>query len=208
MKNILEILKDAGIDLTEEQTTTLQKAVAENYKTVAEFDKKIGKLETERDGYKTQLETATEALKGFDGIDVEDLQAKLTEAQNKAQEAEKEFQAQLAARDFDDALKAEISSLRFTSKAAEASITQQIKDAGLKLVNGKIMGFRDFVETLRESDADAFATDDDGNEPASFTATIATKGGKAFKDMTLNEKMAYANAHPSSVEVRSWLGNK
>ena len=207
MKNINEIIKEAGIELTEEQIAAITKGVGENYKTVAEFEKKVGKLETERDGYKTQLETAQETLKGFDGVDVADLQTKLTEAQNRVQEAEKNFKAQLDARDFEDALKAEISGLKFTSKAAEASITQQIKEAGLKLVNGKIMGFNDFVATLRESDADAFATDDAGNEPAKFTNPITPKGNKAFKDMPLNEKMAYANEHPQSAEVRNWLGN-
>ena len=205
MKNIIEIIKELGVELTEEQQTGLTKAVNENYKTVAEFDKKIGKLETERDGYKSQLETATETLKGFEGVDVEDLQKKLQEAQTKAKDAEADFQRQLEARDFEDALKTEIAGLKFTSKAAEKAITQQIKDAGLKLVNGKIMGFNDFVATLRESDADAFLTDEDGNGPARFTDHTRTKGTKAFKDMTLTEKMTYANAHPGSVEVQNWL---
>lgn len=204
MKNIIDILKEAGIETTEEQTSAITKAVSENYKTIAEFDKKVGKLETERDGYKTQFETATETLKGFEGVDVADLQTKLTEAQNKAQEAEKNFKAQLEARDFDDALRAEIGALKFTSKAAEASITQQIKDAGLKLVNGKIMGFNDFVAQLKETDADAFATEDAG-KPAKFTSSIGTKGGISFEKMSLNEKMDYANKYPDSAEVQAWL---
>lgn len=48
MKNINEILKDLGIEVPEDKTAELQKLVAENYKTVAEFDKKVGRVETER----------------------------------------------------------------------------------------------------------------------------------------------------------------
>ena len=46
MKNINEILKELGITVPEDKTAELQKLVAENYKTVAEFDKKVGRLET------------------------------------------------------------------------------------------------------------------------------------------------------------------
>ncbi len=51
MKNIIEILKGLGIDVPEDKTAELNRLVSENYKTVAEFDKKVGKAETEQDAH-------------------------------------------------------------------------------------------------------------------------------------------------------------
>ena len=47
MKNVVEILKDAGIDLTEDQSKEIQKEIAANYKTIAEYNKRIGQIEEE-----------------------------------------------------------------------------------------------------------------------------------------------------------------
>lgn len=60
MQNILEILKGIGIEVPKDKVDTLNEEVAKNYKTIAEHDKKVKKLETERDGYKEQRDTANE----------------------------------------------------------------------------------------------------------------------------------------------------
>ena len=44
MKNILTILDEAKVTLTEEQKETINKAVGENYKTIAEVEKKDEKI--------------------------------------------------------------------------------------------------------------------------------------------------------------------
>ena len=68
MKNIEQILKEAGIEVTDEQKAAVNAAVTENYKTIAEFDKQDKKLtaaEADRDNYKGQLDTANETLEKF-----------------------------------------------------------------------------------------------------------------------------------------------
>lgn len=55
MKNIYDILKDFGLEIPEEKKADFDKAVIENYKTVAEVDKLKNKLttaETDRDNFK------------------------------------------------------------------------------------------------------------------------------------------------------------
>lgn len=61
MKNIFEILSNSGVEVPEDKKTELTKQIAENYKTVAEFDKVKNRLEVERDNYKDSLETAQSA---------------------------------------------------------------------------------------------------------------------------------------------------
>ena len=60
MQNIIEILKSNGIEVPEDKVATINKAVAENYKTVSEVEKKTSKLESERDSWKDRAETAEE----------------------------------------------------------------------------------------------------------------------------------------------------
>ena len=44
MKNIVEICKDFGIEIPADKLAEFNKAVAESYKTVAEFEKKVTRL--------------------------------------------------------------------------------------------------------------------------------------------------------------------
>ena len=62
MKNIEQILKEAGIEVTDEQKAAVNAAVTENYKTIAEFEKQTKKLtvaEADRDTYKDQFDPQT-----------------------------------------------------------------------------------------------------------------------------------------------------
>lgn len=172
MQNIIEILKANGLELTEEQITAVNKAVAENYKTVAEFDKKVGKLETERDGYKSQLNEVNETLKGFEGVDLDGMKNQLAEAQKKAEEAEKAFSEKLAKRDFDDALKTAMDNYSFSSVSAKNAIMDEIRSKNLTMVDGKIVGLNEVMDGIKAKDAGAFV--DNANPPAQFTAPMGT----------------------------------
>lgn len=179
MKNIIEILKGLNIEVSEENAEAITKAVAENYKTIAEFDKKTSRLETERDGLKEQLEVANNSLKGFEGVDVETLKKEIADANKKADDAKKDYEAKIAARDYDDALKTGMSKFRFSSKAAQKAMFQRIKEADLKCMEGKIIGLDDYIKTLKEEDAKAFLNDEgEDEEPhAKFTGKFSNAGG-------------------------------
>lgn len=57
----------------------------------------------------------------------------------------------------------------------------EIKEKGLKLENGKILGLNDLIDSIKERDASAFVDDDD--PPAHFTAVLNhDKSGKKYKD--------------------------
>ena len=145
MKNILDIMKELGIEVPEDKTAELNKAVTDNYKTVAEFDKKVARLEAERDSYKEKAETAEETLKGFDGVDVNKLNADIEAWKTKAENAEKDYQKKIADRDFEDALKAEMEGYKFSSTAAKNAVMAEIREKGLKYSDGKILGLSDAV---------------------------------------------------------------
>lgn len=73
MKNVLEILKGLGIDVPADKETDLTKEIAENYKTVAEFDKKVVKMQADIDKATERATSAEETLKGFEGKDFDSI---------------------------------------------------------------------------------------------------------------------------------------
>lgn len=69
---------------------------------MAENGKDINREKTKADGYKTQLDEAKTSLKAFEGVDVKDLQGKVTQLTADLAAKETEYAQKLADRDFID----------------------------------------------------------------------------------------------------------
>lgn len=106
MKNFEQILSDAGAELTDEQKTTISKEMGENYKTVADWQKQHDKVQT----LETTLKDTQEKLKAFDGVDAEALNGEIAKLKGDLEQKDKDYQAQIADRDFQDMLKEAIAS--------------------------------------------------------------------------------------------------
>lgn len=174
MKNALEIVKDLGIELTEEQQATLNSEISANYKTSAEFDKKIKKLQEEKDNLQAQFDSANKTLKDFEGVNVDEIKSKLADYEHKVQDLANDYQKKIEERDFNDVLKASLENVKFSSESAKRAIMEDISKAGLKLMNGKILGLTEYLEEIKRTDASAFVED---KERARFTAPKDTKTG-------------------------------
>ena len=187
MQNIEAILTELGIEVPADKKENLTKKVAENYITKAEHEKKLGKVETDRDTWKEKAETAETTLKGFEGVDLDTMQKELSDWKKKAEDAENDAQAKLYERDFADALKTEFEGIKFSSEAAKRAIMAEVKDAGLKLKDGKILGLNDLITQMKEKDASAFVDDEQikaQQNAARFTQPIGkqNQGGNMTKE--------------------------
>ena len=187
MQNIEAILTELGIEVPADKKENLTKKVAENYITKAEHEKKLGKVETDRDTWKEKAETAETTLKGFEGVDLDTMQKELSDWKKKAEDAEKDAQAKLYERDFADALKTEFEGIKFSSEAAKRAVMAEVKDAGLKLKDGKILGLNDLITQMKEKDASAFVDDEQikaQQNAARFTQPIGkqNQGGNMTKE--------------------------
>ena len=171
MKNIITILKEAGLTLTDEQEQAINKAAAENYRTIADYQK----VQAARDGLQTQLDGVKADLAKFDGVDLDGLKKQITDAQRKAADAEAAYTKQLADRDYNDAVKSFTAGLKFSSKSAERAFSAALKDKGLKLEDGKLLGAEDFVTEYKKEDAGAFVTEQE-KPKAHFTAPAGQTG--------------------------------
>ncbi len=153
---ILEELKKLGIELTEEQQTAVKGKFSEEVISINEHDKKMGKLETERDKFKADYETAKTTLEGFEGKDFDKMTAEVNEWKTKAEQAEKDYKEKLQARDYSDAIKELSKDLKFTSNSAKKAFFADLESNPLQMREGKILGFDDFVKNF---DKDAFVTE-------------------------------------------------
>ena len=86
MKNIHTILSEAGVTIPEDKKADFDKAVAENYKTAAEFEKKVNRLTEDLNAATKRADTAEETLKGFEGKDFEAITRDRDEWQRKHNE--------------------------------------------------------------------------------------------------------------------------
>ena len=101
MKNIETILADLGITITDEQKSSLNKAVAENYKTVADYDKQKDKLTNAED----KVKTLTDNLDKFKDVNVEELSKTVTDLKEQLKKKDDDYASQIADRDFSEVLK-------------------------------------------------------------------------------------------------------
>lgn len=154
--DIFEMLKEAGVEIPADKKDAFNKEFRKTYKSEGEISKATDKLESDRDNWKQKAEAAEETLKKFDGVDLEGMKAEVDNWKAKAENAEKDYAAQIAKRDFEDALKEEIGGYKFTSEAAKKAIMAEIREAGLKVKDGKILGLSDLLAQMKEKDASAF----------------------------------------------------
>lgn len=165
-----EDLKNLG--LTDEQISFV---MAENGKDVNKAKKDLDTISADRDNWKNQAETAQNTLAKFDGIDPEKIDSEIADWKKKAKDAEEMYTAKIHEREFEDALKAELDNVKFSSEAAKRSVMTDIKAAGLKLIDGKILGLKDLLDQMKEKDASAFVDESEEkvkNNMATFTSQV------------------------------------
>ncbi len=177
--------------LNEEQ---IKYVFAENGKDIAAEKKRADTAEKDRDSWKNRAETAENTLKGFEGKDFDAIQKDRDEWKQKAEKAEADYKQQIYERDFSDALSTAMESYKFSSDYAKTAVMAEIKSAGLKLLDGKIIGLNDMIENIKAKDASAFVTESQ-EEKAEFTTPPGQKPKEGTK-YTPEQLMKMKNQNP------------
>lgn len=138
----------------------VQKVFAMNGTEMNDLKQQITTLTTERDAARTQLGDANKKLEGYD-----------PEWKTKAEKAENDAKAQVAAMQQDFAAQTAAAGVKFSSESAKRAFLSDLKAKKLPLQDGKLLGFEDYLKSYRESDPDAFAP-----EKAAPTITVGSKG--------------------------------
>lgn len=154
MKDIFSILSGLEIAIPEDKKEELRKAVSENYKTVAEYQKKVDALEKAE----AEATTAKESIARFEGVDPEKLKEEVEAYKKAAKDIEDKYKAEADARAFGDAAEELLKGYTFSSNAAKSHVLSRLKESGLKVIDGAIMGGKDFMTKLQSEDSGAFTS--------------------------------------------------
>jgi hypothetical protein len=105
---MIDICKDFGIEIPADKHAEFNKAVAENYKTVAEHEKKVTRLTDDLAAEKKRADDAVETLKGFEGKDFDAITRERDEWKRKHDDAVASHQREQEEREFNSVLEAAI----------------------------------------------------------------------------------------------------
>ena len=108
MKNIFDIMKEFGIEVPEDHKKDFEKAVLENYKTMADYDKQTEKLNKANDTIKASdaaMKDLQTKLDEYKDVDVSALNQRITDLETEKGNIESDYQKKLAERDFNDLIK-------------------------------------------------------------------------------------------------------
>lgn len=182
MKNIHEILKGYDIEIPSDKKAEFDKAVLDNYKTVAEAEK----LRTARDNYKSQLDDATQKLEGFKGVNVEELQGKITALTDDLASQKAAFDKQLADRDFDDMLNTAITG----SKAKNVKAVRALLDLeAIKASKNQSADIEAALKKVKEENDYLFTSEEPIDNGQFVGGTTPNPTVKTLDDL---DKMSYS----------------
>lgn len=142
----------------------VQKVFAMNGTDLNDLKQQITTLTAERDTARNNLSDANKKLEGYD-----------PEWRTKAEKAENDAKAQVAAMQQDFAARTAAAGVKFSSESAKRAFLSDLKAKKLPLQDGKLLGFDDYVASYKKTDPGAFAPE--GGLPRVSGSTTGTPAG-------------------------------
>ncbi len=199
-----EFLKGLGLE-----QDVIDKIMAENGKDIAAEKAKTTKAEGERDNFKDQLATATESLEKFKDVDPAAMQGEIDKLNQQLKDKDAEYAAKEADRIFSDTIKEAIKTAGGRNEKAVMAMQEAIKTAGgrnekavmamldmdaLKASKNQSEDIKKALETVKESDAYLFGSDEPFKNPVG--ATSGNTGG--IDNDTFSAMLAAAGLPPEN----------
>ena len=133
-----------------------------------EHSRSIGTLKAEKENLETQLQTAKDGLKAFEGVDVKDLQGQITKLQQDLADKDTAHKTELANMAFDRALEGAITAAKGrNTKAIKALLDVET----LKASKNQEADIKTALEGLQKESGYLF---DDGQTPPHYAAGTGT----------------------------------
>lgn len=104
MKNISEILKSNGVEVSDEQLKAINSEVVENYRTITDYNKQKDKLELSEKKYKDTQKAFEDFKQGFEGVDIAELKGKVDTLTNTIETQKGDYEKKIAKMNLDSML--------------------------------------------------------------------------------------------------------
>lgn len=170
-----KFLEDLGLE-----KDVIDKIMSENGK---DIESAKHRLEVERDNYKDSLETAQNALKEFEGVDVKELNGKITQLTADLEKKDSDYQAKIAEMEFNTIVDNAIAS----SGAKNTKAVKALLDLGtLKASKNQTEDIKNALDSVKaENDymfgsaepIDGIVTDTGKNKNSGITKEMFAKMG-------------------------------
>ena len=200
-KQIREILSKAGVDA--ESMDEACEAILTGH--LASVDA----LREERDQYKTDAEKLPSVQKELDELKAnpeDSYQDKFTALQQEYNDFKAQVENDKVLLEKREAYRALLvdagvpeKRIKSILKVSESAINE------IELEDGQIKGSDDVSKAIKEEWADLIPVTK--TKGATVDNPPGSDAGGSFEQMSLSEKMAYANDNPDNEEVRAWLAN-
>lgn len=199
MKNIIDICKEFGLEIPADKHAEFNKAVAENYKTIAEHEKKVNRLTDDLAAANKRADTAEETLKGFEGKDFETITKERDEWKRKHDENQQKYQQEQEEREYNADLEAAATAAKCRDLKA---LTAHLDHDALRKSRNRKADMEAAINAQRTERAYLF--EDNGGKPQ-FTdpkgtggasgGTLTKKDIMAIKDPVERQSKIAANLH-------------
>ena len=135
----------------------VDKIMAAHGKDIEDHKSKLATAQTELEGLKGQLKDAGEAIEGFKKLDIDGVKKSADEWKAKAEQAEKDAQAQIQALKFEHALDGALTG----AKAKNAKAVKALLQADALKLNedGSILGLKEQLEKIKSESDYLFESD-------------------------------------------------
>ena len=202
---MLEWLKNILTDkYTEDIDKQISQEIGKNFVAKADFNTKSEALKAAENTIK-ERDTQLESLKAASG-NAEELKQQITTLQNQNEEAQRNYEAELARVRLDGTVEAALTAAGAKNNTAvKALLADFLKGAKLD-DGGAVKGLAAEIDTLAKADATAFLFNTaDGNaqqfkgmQPGTAGGKTPPAAGKEPRDMNYNELCAYLEANPGA----------
>ena len=178
--NIEKILETVDLS-ADDAKDQIANAVKENYKPIADWQKQKDKV----DSLTASLDETKEALKAFEGVNVDELNKKIEELNAQIAKNESEYEAKIADRDFNDLLKTAIADAN--GKNAKA-ITALLDVDALKSSQNQKEDIANALKALTEAEDSKMLFGSTEPQPVGTGSPIGTIKNSARTGSLLDEK--------------------
>lgn len=163
-----DFLKGLGLE-----QDAIDKIMAENGKDIAAEKTKTIKAEGERDNFRDQLATATESLEKFKDVDPTAMQGEIDNLKQQLKDKDNEYAAKEADRIFSDTIK---EAIKTAGGRNEKAVMAMLDMNALKESKNQSEDIKKALETVKESDAYLFGSDEPFKNPVGATGGSGTGG--------------------------------
>ena len=199
MKNIHTILSEAGITIPEDKKAAFDKAVAENYKTTAEHEKKVNRLTDDLAAEKKRADDAVETLKGFEGKDFDAITKDRDKWKKDYEDAMATHQKEQEDREFNSVLETSITDAKGKNAKAIMALLDLDKLRGSKNQEKDIKAALDAMRT--ES---GYLFDDNGGAPT-FTAPNGNSNAGDPNALTVENIRAIKDPSERQAKIKQFM---